>query len=288
MNHAIILLSLLLIVGAAFFVLSSRKEKGADFMPPLPAALRTDLWFGYFHTFDDQIAQTRDHVNIVFESGWSGAQATAASMRDHGQRTILNLSTECYDWANGAMLQRDDASDRIAATFSTLRTAGVLSQVVALYPIDEPDLTGKSDAGVLAMCATVRKAAAAFPELANVKIYVCYANKGTWPGISGADCVGMDDYPLGSGVLASPLFVKMLSLLRADQQHFVVPGGADPFRQDPEAFRRYAHNTPGCMGILAFMWAQQHPGTLAGIGTNGMADKYRALGLELTGANQKA
>jgi hypothetical protein len=280
MTHAILILPLALIAIAAFVMFRS-KTPSAPAMPPLPAALRTDLFFGYFHTFDNQAAETAEHVNIMFESGWFGAQATAASMKAHGKRTILCLSVECYDWADGAVTPRADAVDRMAATFSALRAAGVLGQVVALYPIDEPDLTGKSDSDILAMCAAVRSAARPFAVLAGVKLAVIYANKNTLPGMAAFDWVGLDDYPAREGVLASPIFTNLLAQMLPHQELILVPGGADPFRQDPEAFRRFAHSDPRVVGILAFMWARQYPGTLPGIGTNGMADKYRALGLEL-------
>ena len=277
-----VLLPLVLVLAVLAFLAYRGFAPKPGYMPPPPSVLRTDLWFGYFHTFDDQVAQTSDHVNIIFESGWFGAEATALSIRVHGKQTILCLSNECYDYAEGAMVARPDAYDRVTATFNKLASEGVLSKVVALYPIDEPDVSGKSDADILSLCLMVRSAAAHFPALDGVKLAVIYANKGTLPGISGFEWVGLDDYPLREGLLDSDEWSLMLSRLDADQRVMLVPGGADPFRQDPEAFRRYAHNNPKVIGILAYMWAQQYPGELAGIGTNGMADKYRSVGRELT------
>jgi hypothetical protein len=271
---------LIVVIGFAFF--SKSKATAGGYMPALPATLRTDLLFGYFHTFDSQATETADHVNVMFESGWFGAEATALSMRGHGKRTILCLSVECYDFDLG-MVPRPDAWQRVISTLQTLEKAGVLHQVIGLYPIDEPDLSRQPDEAVRAMCALVRSAARGFPELAGVQLAVIYANRNTLPGIGAFDWVGLDDYPQREGLLASDLWINMLATLRPEQRVILVPGGADPFRQDPEAFRRYAHRNPQVVGILAFMWARQLPGTLAGIGTNGLADKYRALGKELTG-----
>jgi len=39
-----------------------------------------------------------------------------------------------------------------------------------------------------------------------------------------------------------------------------------------------------CWGAMAYMYSQQHPGTAAGIGTNGMDAQYRAWGLEACNA----
>jgi len=84
-------------------------------------------------------------------------------------------------------------------------------------------------------------------------------------------------------------FETMVARLRPDQTYLLVPGGGDPWRQDPEAFRRWAHSDPRCVGILAFMWAERGDDPknphMPGIGTNGMAEKYRAMGRELIQRN---
>jgi hypothetical protein len=239
-----------------------------------PQVLRTDLWYGYYLTFDNQTEETKDHVNLVHEPGWFGAEQTIASMRSHGKPVMLDLHQTVYEGGS----PRADAQARAMALFDQLQVAGVLHQVVALYPIDEPQV---SDSTVEAVNAAIRRAASHYPQLSQVKLAVIYDER-RQPGVSSYDWIGMTFYSQREGVLISDLWTSLAASLRPDQRTFLVPAGGDPFQQDPEAFRRYAHSTPQVIGVMPFMWAQQHPSDRAGIGTNGMAPVYRALGLELT------
>jgi hypothetical protein len=138
-----------------------------DYMPPAPQALRRDLFFGYYLTFNDQIRETGDHVNLVHESGWFGVDATAISMRAHGKPTMLDVSQEVYEGGDHAR-PRADLEARLGATLDALKTAGVLSQVRALYPMDEPENMRLSDGAITATNARIRKVATKYPELAAV------------------------------------------------------------------------------------------------------------------------
>lgn len=254
---------------------------GGDHMPPAPAALRTDLWYGYYLTFDNQAQETADHVTMVHEGGWFGVDATIASMKAHGKPVMLDLSVHVYPDARA----HPDTHDRAKAVFQKLEAAGLLHQVVALYPIDEPEIHGGiDDAAVTWVNGEIRRAAAGFPQLAGVKLAVIYTSKGTLPGFASYDWVGMNDYGMGSGLLASAAWMAIMDRLQPHQGAFLVPGGGDPWRQDPEAFRRYAHAEPRVVGIMPFMWAARRgQGDAPGIGTNGMAAAYRAVGLEFQG-----
>lgn len=255
---AIALATLLLSCGGG-----GSSSSDVAYMPPPPTVQRHDILYGYFLDFNNQNAETAGTVNLAHESGWFGDDATIASMRQHNLPTMLSVRL-----------------DTLPATLTHLQQAGVLHQVIALYPVDEPDLN-MTDQDVLTQNATIRQIASGYPELVNVKLAVIYANRGTFPGIASYDWIGMDNYPLGSAILISPLWTRMVGLLRPDQRIILVPPGGDPWRQDPEAFRRYAHENPQVVLVLPFMWAQQLPSTAQGIGTNGMAPVYNALGLEL-------
>lgn len=256
---------------------------GSGYMPEPASVQRNDLFFGYYLTFGNQVQETKDHVNLIHESGWFGADQTIASMRSHGKATMLSLSSECY--ASPTQPQ-PNVEERVTGTLLRLQQAGVLSQVVALYPIDEPDLHGLNDAQVTEVNAAVRKAAAKFPELANVKLAVIYTNKNLLPGFASYDWIGMDAYEMGADVLVSAQWKATLARLQPEQRLILVPGGGDPWRQNPEAFRRYAHRTPQVVLLMPFMWATRHDDPnvpdMPGIGTNGMAPTYRAVGLEIT------
>lgn len=256
-------------------------------MPPEPAALRTDLEFWYYGIQPGEHDAVAGHVTMIHESGWYvDAQGIATSMRSHGMRTMLTVQEALWDGNR----VHDDAAGRLHALFDTLRDAGVLHQVVALYVIDEPDGRNCSHEEVVRACVLLRQVALDYPALAGVKLAVTYSYKGTLPGIDALDWVGLDDYGLGSGVLVSKQWRQMMSRLRMDQRCFVVPGGADPWRQGPEAFRRYAHSTPQCVGIMPFMWGSRDDSgeKNAGIKSNGMAPVYEALGRGILALRGKA
>ena len=282
----IYLIPLILFAIAAYGVYHWWRQSQVKYMPPMPAALRNGLEFLYYGPVDG----AEDHVSAAFEFNWGGAADTAEKMKRHGLLTWLTLSGECF--SSGDFRPLIDAASRVQATFSILQAAGVLHQVKVLYPLDEPDLHGVSDAEMTAMCATVLAEAAKFPELSGVELATIYSmpdGNTTLPGIGSMNRVAYDNYGLGSNILVSKPFETMVARLRPDQTYLLVPGGGDPWRQDPEAFRRWAHSHPQCSGIVAFMLAPRYddpknPTTL-GIGTNGMADKYRALGLEFTKRN---
>jgi len=270
------------IVVRAWVVRASRR-----YMPPEPAALRTDLEFWYYGIQPGEHDAVAGHVTMIHESGWYvDAQGIATSMRSHGMRTMLTVQEALWDGNR----VHDDAAGRLHALFDTLRDAGVLHQVVALYVIDEPDGRNCSHEDVVRACVLLRQVALDYPALAGVKLAVTYSYKGTLPGIDALDWVGLDDYGLGSGVLVSKQWRQMMSRLRMDQRCFVVPGGADPWRQDPEAFRRYAHSTPQCVGIMPFMWGSRDDSgeKNAGIKSNGMAPVYEALGHGILALRGKA
>ena len=56
--------AILLVAGIAYA--ASKKKDGKDYTVPAPATLRTDLLFGYYGTYGNQIAETTDHVNLVW------------------------------------------------------------------------------------------------------------------------------------------------------------------------------------------------------------------------------
>lgn len=270
------LLLVLLALGATFF-LKRRALDVTEYMPPPPEKLRQGLFYCYFHTFENQIAETIDHVTHVFVSGWFGTGKTIEEIKSHDKPVILHLPFECYGQDHKPL---PDVYQRVMATLTALWQAGVLARVAGIYPVDEPDLVGLSDDEVNAVNAEVMRAARQFTELQDVLLYVIYCGRG-FPGFASYQRVAIDDYPARTGVLVGQPFLALLERLLPYQKAFLVPGGADDWRQDPEAFRRFAHNDPRIAGIMPFMWATQLPTTKKGIGANGMAAPYVALGKEI-------
>lgn len=244
------------------------RRRATPYMPPLPARLRTDLLYGYFGRDAAQCVETAGAVNVAFEMRWDGVAETISRMVRQRVSTILCVSGEC--WINP----------------TTLRSAGVIGQVVGFYVIDEPDLWGSSDADVTSACATVRRVAAEYTDLGGCALACCYSKSGQYPGVSAFDWVSVDDYPEDSNVLVGQAMSGLRAALREDQRLFLVPGGADPFRGSPEAFRRAAHADPKVIAIVPFLWrdyVDPSGQTKQGIRANGMDAVYRKLGAELVG-----
>lgn len=239
---------------------------------PAPS-LRTDLLFGYYFADSTVQAATAGHVNLhwaSYEHGPTEQMVGLAQARASGQRVVLMLPV--YDFP----MDRRGAEVRL--WLDRLRAAGLLAGIVALYPVDEPDLQDRSDLDVMETNAIVRRVAAEFPEIANAPLAVFYAcTSGRRPGITTYDWIGCDDYDRGCAVLNDA--VARLPL-RPDQRLMLVAGGADPWRQDPACFERYAHAAPRVVALVAFLWQGIASGQ--GIGTNGLARLYCEAGRKIT------
>jgi hypothetical protein len=221
------------------------------------APQRTDIFFGYYGDCDGCIAETKNHVNLAFVFGWgAGADPLGQHMLEAnaaGLKVILGV--------NGRGTEGE-----LRGLLTHLRTLNVLSSVVALYPMDEPDVHGMSPGQVFVMCEWVRRIASEFSELEGVKLAAIYGTVGS-NGIEYFDWVGRDDYGKGP--------IKLILL--PHQRMLFIAGGANPWREDPESFINAANATPSVIGILVFVY--KWPGNFgAGVAENGMLPVYCAAG----------
>lgn len=229
-------------------------------VPPPPAAVRYDLLYGYFGDCATCVQETKDHTNVQMVVGWGGSlEQHAFEASSAGQKLIVALCWQCGE-------------DNIRWQFTQLRNLNVLQRVVALYPEDEPDVNHIDDGAMKNIVAMVRRVASEFVELEHVKIAVIYGNQGT-PGIEAFDWVGADEYGLG---LHASKYIK--SKMRPDQGLILVPGGADPWKEDPQPFVEYAQADPQVVMIMPFLWRWPTPPGGRGIGDNGMAHAYCVAG----------
>jgi hypothetical protein len=148
-------------------------------------------------------------------------------------------------------------------TLALIQKQGGLHHIIALYPQDEPDVNKMSDAETAAKFDAAR--AAALKVGINPPIMVCYGAEGT-PGIGHADIVGRDRYGMG------PQRIE----LRQGQKRFYIPGGCNPWRDDPVQFAQAALDDPDAWGVVSFIWIDQWGGTQhLGVRSNGTADRHR-------------
>lgn len=251
---------------------------------PLPPHL---IEYGYFSVGNDaQIATTAASVSFVFtrdDGTWSlpaydafRANATITELQQAKARGIphaivsigwLTL-TQQAGCTGSCYAPRPDAIPRLLAFKAQLDALGLTDMVIALYPADEPELRGLTDASLVPLLQSI-KAAWAKP------LAVIYGTSGPTPGLAAYDWISRDDYGSGTGVF------KRLPQIRADQHWFLVPGGADPWREDPNPFVTLATGDPRIVAVVAFLYAPYEGGQ--GIGTNGMLTAYCAAGRQAIG-----
>jgi hypothetical protein len=243
--------------------------------PMKPGALRAGQFFGYYGDCPSCVEETRAHTNVQWIAGWGGEGSQVPKIVERAKnaaplKTVIMLPGMYVN-------KRLNPLGLVAARgiFQGLRDANVLQHVAALYPQDEPDLEGLDDATVIEANRALRGVAAEFIELKNVPLAVIYSERGSRPGISSYDWVGIDAYAMGSKILGTP-YTKLRKLLTNKQRLLLVPGGADPWREDSMPYFKRAATDPKVIGVVAFLWFDNAaPDVGLGIRSNGLAPKYR-------------
>jgi len=262
--------------------------------PPITAYFGAmDGLFGYFGTQPGSVIETADHCNLVFTVGW-GDWSTYAGRQAFMQVVVDDLQTAKANGVKSAIVTVDflvytrdwgmrspaSAEVELRDFFNRLRVGGVLSMVKAIYPIDEPDLVGIIGETIGAVNQLIRRVANDYMELANVKLAVIYTDHlNDLRGVEFYDWVGFDAYGNGDSIFTNGQYDTLKSRLRADQRTILVPGGASPWRTDPQAFYDKAASDPQVVAIVPFIWFDNYGGSgQAGIRSNGMAPAYRRIG----------
>ena len=236
---------------------------GGSSAPAAQAPQRTDLLYGYYGD-PCGIGDAAPHVNLIWVFGWCGDPVTIliAAKNAGVAKAVVGV--------NG----RTGTPDSLRWYFQQLRAAGVLSMVVAVYPQDEPDVAGMTSSEVVLMVALMRLVMAEFPELADAKVAAIYGARNR-NGAEAFDWLGADNYGRGA-------FIPIAS--GPNQRLILVPGGADPWREDPQSFLEAANRTPRVIAIIPFLW--RNPGNAGfglGIADNGMLRVYCQAGAQATG-----
>ena len=182
--------------------------------------------------------------------------------RANGLKVILTVERLLY--VNGRYRGNADA---VRPLLEQLRRLGMLDLVIGLYPADEPDLH-YSDQDVRSANHDLKTLCAEFPQLGACNLVVIYSDH--YPvGLDSFDWVGWDNY--GAGPQVRPL--------GPSQRLILVPGGASPWRESPDAFVATAQTHPEVIAVLAFVYPNYSD---FGISTNGMAPAYCRAGRTLT------
>lgn len=246
-------------------------------------SLRADLNYCYYGSKTYQLAEVFSHTTCAMVTYWEGEElffANASNAKNLGLDLILELPHAYLD--NPEM--------QIRNFFFRLQSLGLLSSVIAFYPIDEPDVNIKDGDPTLIIReknSLIRRVMLEFPELSGAKLAVIYANSNDFPGVETYDWVGFDDYDNGERIFTNGQYQSLKDALRPDQKIILVPGGASKWNQHPEAFRRKAQLDNQVTLVMPFIWvdlADPKNGAFAGIRSNGLAPAYIEVGTEIKSA----
>jgi len=264
-----VLAAALVLAGCGGGGSSTPSAPSTSVAPTAPIVRAAPLEFGYFGLAD--IAATASSVTFSHCVDWGDWTkdkeaikariiAQLQSAKAAGLKAIVSTGFLTFD-AGYKYLGTAEL-----ATFKKQLDALDLSPIViALYILDEPDTHAQLTDAIVVQCCTETRAA--WP---GTKLAVIYGPNGQTPGISAYDWIGRDDYGAGSGVL------QRLPSIRPDQQWIVVPGGADPWRQDVTPFADFAEARGNVAAVIAFLYVDYGGGK--GIGTNGAFPAYAAAG----------
>src|SRR5947209_5525116 len=121
----------------------------------LPAP--TPQFFTYYGLGSD-FAEARDHVNLYWAVSWTANPVELAAQlleaRRAGVKAILHAEFPFFAGACPYSV-RPDAAAQWHALAAQLAAQDLLDTVVAVYPLDEPDLCGVSDVDMQSVIAII-------------------------------------------------------------------------------------------------------------------------------------
>lgn len=250
---------LLAIVVAVVVLRGKRKPKPVSVVIP-PAPQRSDLLFGFYGSWGDQIAETRDFASLHWELLRDGATGAAANLKQANKTTVLDVDSCVWSGGKGKRAIRPDAEQALRHLFDTLQLSQVLHLVKFIVPCDEPNQPKDNYEPLMpAAVALVRRVAGDYPQLAGVRLGCVYAGGKPMPHLDLFDVVGFDDYDAREGIFApGGQYDRMHERLRADQRTWIFPGGYA--HQDPAPFMNFANAHPEVIAVVGFVWADSPDG----------------------------
>jgi hypothetical protein len=214
------------------------------------------LEYGYYGAWDTtQVSETADHVTYVWVmAGDVGIAQMQEAIARGVTRVVVDVSWLVYaPAAQNKRTLNENARANLRAYFTQLRDLGLLQNIVAIYPMDEPDVNGVSAQDVFTTNGSIRTVEAEFAI--GAPLMVIYGVNGT-PGIETYDIVGVDAYGDPNTVLQ-----RIDQTVLPTQKKLLVPGGACPWFNNVQPFLDKAQSDASVWGIVAFIWPDQWGGT---------------------------
>ena len=268
-------------------------------------AAPTPQFFTYYG-LGQSFPEARDHVNLHWAVSWTGDAAELKTQlraaKAAGMKALLHPEFIFFQ-GTCPYTVRPDAAARWKAFATELATARLLDSVVAVYPVDEPDLCGVPDADVQAVIAIIhdepltrdKKVAAVFTVDVAKKWggrYRLLREEHKYSGsLRAFDWVGFDCYGCNTiftetawdtvrfdaskpGFVTVPgptLYDNFKSQLDLAHQRIILVGKASlggPLFQDwyddPHALYARASTDPDVVMLVPFTWFDQ-PGNVSGV-----------------------
>lgn len=245
-----------------------------------------NLNFGYFMGRDDQIPFISGNVSYLMTNDWGNWTTAQEWIINQGMNSLTKAAAAGIPKVIFSIAPLVFTSDyKFKGIFFLqqfkirLQNSGFYDMVDTFYVLDEPDVglsKGLTEATLITALQGIRQV---FPDK---KLMTIYSNSGNYPGLKYFDYVGKDDYSAGVGVL------QELPPISGSQMWVIVPGGANPWKEDPNPFYTFAKTHP-VKYIVAFL-ADDFPfqgHTSLGIINNGMLNEYNTVGREVLAGNPK-
>lgn len=246
--------------------------------------------YGYYLTLGEQVAETQDHVSLLWLDDRRLSAEDLADATMLGKTCVIDVAGCIFD---GKAI-RPDATERLQALRAYIKLHGRLSAVEVLVPVDEPNLPETDLAHLLP--AAVRLMRDAWPE---AKVGCIYYNDGQFRNHHLFDVLGFDDYLGGAGILERTRwydyvrlwfgklvrrgsYLRFAELLRPDQKTWLIPGGT--YGERPERWVEFAKTRPEVWAIVGFLWPATADGKEQFLGISGQPEvraAYIAAGLSL-------
>jgi len=241
------------------------------------------LNYGYYLTWDGQVAETADHVNLLWVGGTSrGDDGDVADMAAAKMPTMYDLSLHLFSGACGAKVLKPLREIELQLLFKRLSDEGLLQYILAFIPQDEPDVCVINQADVLEANRNIRQAAGKYVGFAP-KLAVVFAGVTRLHNIEDFDIVSFDLYSARSSIFKSGAEYSVLrARMRPGQYTMIISGGYEGWQQDPMPFFNFAETNPEVIAMISFLWLDMTDGT-KGIRSLPNRAAYCRIGKQITG-----
>lgn len=212
------------------------------------------IYYGYYLTQGTQPSEVYQSTNIAFLGG--PVTNEAELLQQANEYSSLGIKKFIVNLIGITPGQAK----------TLLPKLGVFGTIVAIYPIDEPNVNG-CDETILT----------SFRKLGYPMFAIYGPQRFGFRCSQYFDWLGLDDYETSTPFNE----LEALGATNPTAQLVLVPGGASPWNQNPKQFYDYSQSHPRVVAIIPFLWYTPQGSNLIGIRDNGMATQYTELGKQI-------